>query len=219
MNHVIQSMRTHAVINTGLVLLIPWGGGCDRSSRPNITITSLSTSQPAEFCDEDRKIIETVLLSLIDAPEFNPMIRSSQPFTSIALNEASLPSLRIEDVCTNPSHSLVGKSAIEYRNHLIRRCEGTSFASQTWDSRILMLKQDQLPKDTIGLFDGIAFGKSYPGVRGWVQIGLPVYFNNGANAYLRIEYPRGMHGAGGDFILGKDSGRWMILWHEFQFYC
>ncbi len=81
-----------------------------------------------------------------------------------------------------------------------------------------MIKWDQLPKDTLGQFDGVAFAKSNSGVRGWVQVGLPCYFNNGANAYLRILYPTGMHGAGGDFFLVKESGRWVILWHEIHHY-
>lgn len=220
MTLVLRSNRSRIAAGTVLLaFLVIVGAVYVYNGRAWITITSIPASQPVGFCEDDRQIIETVLIWLIDAPEFKSIGVGNQPFTAIACDETPSPSHRLEDACSNPGHSLVGESALEYRSHFVRRCEGVSFAGRTWDARVLMIKWDQLPKDTYGQFDGVTFAKSNSGVRAWVQVGLPYYFNNGTHAYLQIRYPNGMHGAGGDFFLTKDSGRWVILWHEFSLYC
>lgn len=216
----LQSNRSRIALGTLIIAsLVIAGSVYVYNGRARIIITSIPASQPAGFCDDDRQIIETVLISLIDAPDFPSNGSNNKTFTSIAIDETSLPTPSIELACNNPGHSLVGESAIDYRSHLIRKYEQTPFTGVPWDSRIKVLGFSKLPKDSIGLASGTAFGQSYPDIRTWIQVSLPFYFNNGSNAYLKISFPNGMHGAGGDFFLVKNSGRWAILWHEFHLYC
>jgi hypothetical protein len=145
----------------------------------------------------DYRVLEIVLLKLIDSPDF----AGASTRTKIILDDMTLgPPDRLRDP------RLDKEFGVELCEELRRRNPGPPVSLAAFkprSSRILVGALGQLD-DPDDLY------RAYPEVKGYVQAWLPAYSEDGKTALVRLEFGPTAHGAEATYVLVKDKKNWVV---------
>jgi hypothetical protein len=165
--------------------------------------------------DDDHRIIEVVLLDLIDFEEAHTFGRGKK--TTIVLGEetAGSPFYLSDGQLDGEAHDekkyLV---PADIREDLRRRNpkEPVSMRGFKPSSSTILVR------DLRGLTGYGEFERKYPDSAGYVEAWLPGYSKDGQTAILRASFGPTPHGATTTYMLAWKNGRWTVVWRKVAYY-
>lgn len=199
-----------------LLMLLGVVLGCTSPREP------VSASPPGVADERDKQVLETALLHLLTADNFD-LTRVEKRDALIVLCALTpektgmiQPAQIREDV--GERHTIPD----DIQQDLLRRNEqpGThnahvaSFAGMKFDQRVVVA--DELERLKEMEFD--AFEKSYPRARGYADAYLPGYSQDGSQAVVRAWVGPSPHGAVVTVLLEKSGGTWRVKWYDITRY-
>ncbi len=217
--HASHSFTSRAILALSIVGMSALAA-CSQSNHLPSAHKLPAASQPAEFTDEDRQVIEAVLLSLINDPQFRVYGAESGHCNSIALiNETQRATHRLEEEyehCPMPG----GLSPDAIRAFAERNKQPAPIDATGWGAQIRVIKEVDIPRNQyVYSPDEREYCLQNPGTRGVVRACLPCYLGDATSAYLELGYRwSAAHSASAEFLLRKTNGKWTVIQRTFKLY-
>lgn len=164
--------------------------------------------------DDDYKILDLVLLDLLDFKDFNEAVYLKG--TNIILSDRTRGFLRFLESDHSDAQSHSKKSYFipaDVRADLWQRNPEEPVPLRGFEpssSKILM-------RDVTGLKQ-LEFFSKYRDSKGYVDVWLPGYSKDGQTAVLRAWFGPTPHGASATYMLAKKKGKWTIVWRRVRCY-
>jgi hypothetical protein len=169
---------------------------------------------PGVADEQDRLVLETALLHLLAADDFDMMGKHRRD--AIIILKARTPEktgmIRPEQIRGDVGEGHVVPDDMQH--DLRRRNEqpGTynaqvaSFRDMRFDQRVVV--SDAAANVRFG-----AFEKAYPRARGYAEAFLPGYSRDGSHAVVRAWVGPSPHGAMATVLLERKGDTWLVKWH------
>lgn len=164
--------------------------------------------------DEDRQILEVVLLDLIDFDEFSVFVKGKKAKIVLAQKTAGTSGLLSDGQLNGESHDKEPYLIpADLRADLRRR--------NPKEPVILSGFKPSSPKILLRDLSGLRrdeFEEKYPDARGYAEAWLPGFSKDGRTAVLRAYFGPTPHGATATYLLEKRDGRWTVVWRKVAYY-
>ncbi len=187
---------------------------------------SLATSPPGVANERDKQVLETALLHLLAADDFN--FTAADKGEPLIVLHAQTPEysgmIRPEQIRGEIREGFTIPDGIQ--RDLLRRNEQpgsyrarvASFSDLEFDQQILVAEvtaQQERFKET--RFD--AFAMAYPRARGYVEAYLPGYSKDGSHALVRACVGPSPHGAMATILVERSGHKWLVKWCYIALFC
>jgi hypothetical protein len=173
-----------------------------------------SSDDRQNLTDDDRQILEVVLLDLIDFDEFNPWPGPGKKTSIVLYQETAGLSGFLSDDQLDADSDGTNQVPGFLRADLRRRNSGEPVS--------LRRLKPSSPRILVGDLSGLSwfgdFETRYPQARGYVEPWLPGYSKDGETAVLRACVGPTPHGATTTYLLTKKRGRWTVVWRTVAYY-
>jgi hypothetical protein len=166
--------------------------------------------------EDDQRILEIVLLDLLDFEDFHPFGGSKKKAEIVlgvktAGSSGFLDDGQLDGESYDKNPHLIPS---EIRSDLQKRNpkEPISLVAFKPESKKILVS------DLEGLYQFGKFGAKHPEARGYVETWLPGYSKDGQSAVLRMSFGPTPHGATATYMLAKKDGRWSVVWRDVSYY-
>jgi hypothetical protein len=196
-------------VSVSLLGLFGGVGGC----RPGESLAPIRVRSTEESA-RDREIFDAALPDLIDNEDFSPATGGSAvKKRQVVVDDATYGGVSAHFV-ERSGLNLAQAVRTQLGNDLLRRNpSGTRFPIALYQPANHNIVVRKLTHNDLD----IEFADRFPDARGFLQLLLPGFSEDGQTAIFAFWFGPSPHGAFGAYILGQENGRWSIRQRAFGY--